>query len=95
MADLFGHAAAQSDFFSQGQLAAPVQSYLPDPADIRRRLNTLLATARAAERMPWPERDARVWKTIFPNMANWLPNEEAEQLRLAFSTEMERLGRAV
>jgi hypothetical protein len=41
--------------------------------------------------MPWPERDARMWQTVFPNMANWLPADEAEQLRLEFAQEMERL----
>jgi hypothetical protein len=44
--------------------------------------------------MPWPERDARMWQTVFPNMANWLPHDEAEQLRAAFAREMERLRRA-
>ncbi len=44
--------------------------------------------------MPWSERDARMWQTVFPNMANWLPHDEAEQLRAAFAREMERLHRA-
>jgi hypothetical protein len=40
------------------------------------------------------ERDARMWQSVFPNMANWLPDEEANQLRLEFAQEMERLRRA-
>ena len=56
-------------------------------------MHALLATARQAERMPWPERDARMWQIVFPNMANWLPDEEAEQLRFEFAREMERLNR--
>lgn len=64
---------------------------LPDPEDIRRRLNALLDTARKADRMPWPEKRARVWQIIFPNMANWLPEDEANQLRFEFAAEMERL----
>ena len=44
--------------------------------------------------MPWPERDARMWQIVFPNMANWLPDAEAEQLRLDFAREIERLNRA-
>jgi hypothetical protein len=44
--------------------------------------------------MPWPERDARMWQIVFPNMANWLPDDEAEQLRLEFAREMERLKQA-
>ena len=44
--------------------------------------------------MPWGERDARMWQTVFPNMANWLPSEEADQLRLDFQHELERLKAA-
>ena len=94
-ADLFGYAPAQGSLFGSGEdrLQPPVQRYLPDPEKIRRRLHALLETARAAERLPWPERDARVWQIVFPNMANWLPDAEAEQLRLEFAREIERLSR--
>ncbi len=44
--------------------------------------------------MPWPERDARMWQTVFPQMANWLPDDEAEQMRQAFAREIERLKKA-
>jgi hypothetical protein len=91
--DLFGHAPAQGSLFGVGddRLQPPVQRFLPDPEKVRRRLMALLEKARSAERMPWPERDARMWQTVFPNMANWLPADEAEQLRLEFAQEMERL----
>jgi hypothetical protein len=91
--DLFGHAPAQGSLFGPGddRLQPPVQRFLPDPEKVRRRLMALLEKARSAERMPWPERDARMWQTVFPNMANWLPADEAEQLRLEFAQEMERL----
>ena len=94
--DLFGHpiGPAQASLFgvAENQMPAPLQSFLPDPSVIRRRLNALLDTARAAATMPWPERDARMWQTVFPNMANWLPDDEAKQLRLAFTREIERLN---
>jgi hypothetical protein len=32
-----------------------------------------------------------MWQTVFPNMAKWLPEDEAEQLRFEFAREMERL----
>jgi hypothetical protein len=32
-----------------------------------------------------------MWLTVFPNMAKWLPDIEAEQLRLEFFKEMKRL----
>jgi hypothetical protein len=89
--DLFGHAPAQGSLFGEGRMQAPPQSSLPDPEKIRQRLNSLLEKARAADKMPWSERDARMWQTVFPNMANWLPDDEAEQLRFAFAQEMERL----
>ena len=44
--------------------------------------------------MPWPERDVRMWQTVFPQMANWLPEEEANQLRFEFAQEIERLKAA-
>lgn len=93
--DLFGAptGAAQGSLFGEGEdrMQAPVQSYLPDPDEIRRRLHLLLEKARGAQAMPWSERDARMWRTVFPNMANWLPDDEAQQLRFEFAREMERL----
>ncbi len=41
--------------------------------------------------MPWERQTVLLYQTIFPQMANWLPDEEAAQLRLAFAGEMERL----
>ncbi|HEY5107180.1 MAG TPA: hypothetical protein VII73_10485 [Caulobacteraceae bacterium] len=96
--DLFGHPAGpiQGSLFGEGdnQFGAPVQTFLPDPADIRRRLNTLLEKARNAAAMPWSDRDARMWQTVFPQMAGWLPDDEANQLRLSFAREIERLNSA-
>jgi len=91
--DLFGDGPTQGSLFGPGEnrMAPPAQSFLPDPDDVRRRLNLLLQKARSADKMPWSERDARMWQTVFPNMANWLPEDEAEQLRFEFAREMERL----
>jgi len=44
--------------------------------------------------MPWPDRDARMWQIVFPQMTNWLPPDEAAQLRFAFAQEMQRLDQA-
>ncbi|MGH7114022.1 MAG: hypothetical protein ACREE9_05960 [Stellaceae bacterium] len=94
--DLFGHGPAQGSLFGEGEnrLQAPARTYLPDPAKVRQRLRALLETARSAKTMPWSERDARMWQIVFPNMANLLPDDEAEQLRLEFAQEMERLKAA-
>jgi hypothetical protein len=86
--DLFGRSPAQGSLFGSGQdrLQAPSQQTMPDPEDVRRRLNALLQKARSAERMPWSERDAR--------MAKWLPEDEAGQLCFEFAQQMDRLSRA-
>lgn len=91
--DLFGNNSAQGSLFGPGEnrLQAQRQSTVPDPETIRLRLRALLEKARSAEKMPWSERDARMWQTVFPNMAKWLPQEEADQLRFEFAQEMERL----
>jgi hypothetical protein len=95
-ADLFGRSPAQGSLFGPGdeRLQAPARSTLPDPEEVRRRLHALLAKARSADRMPWSERDARMWQIVFPNMAKWLPDDEADQLRFAFAQEIERLSKA-
>jgi hypothetical protein len=94
--DLFGRRPAQDSLFGPGEnrLQAPRQRLVPDPEMVRVRLEALLQKVRSAEKMPWSERDARMWQTIFPNMAKWLPEEEANQLCFEFAQEMERLSKA-
>jgi hypothetical protein len=96
--DLFGNALGpdQLSLFgdAEDRMPVPVRSYTPDPEVIRKRLHVLLNTARSAAVMPWPEQKARMWQTVFPNMANWLPEEEANQLRFEFAREIERLKAA-
>lgn len=92
--DLFGTAASdQLSLFGvgEGRMQAPVRRFVPDPEEVRQRLQSLLALAREAKAMPWSERDARMWQTVFPQMANWLPEDEANQLRFEFAQEIERL----
>jgi hypothetical protein len=94
--DLFGHRPAQGSLFGIGgdRMQPPRQRHIPDPETVRRRLRLLLDKARSAEKMPWSERDARMWQIVFPNMAKWLPEHEAEQLRFEFAREMARLTQA-
>ena len=91
--DLFGHTPPQGTLFgaSEGRMQAPRRQTTPDPETVRRRLRALVDQARTAQRMPWSERDARMWQTVFPNIAKWLPEEEAGQLRFEFDREMQRL----
>jgi hypothetical protein len=54
----------------------------------------LLAEARAAQTMPWEPRRVTLYRTIFPQMTNWLPDDEGAQLRFEFETELARLEAA-
>jgi hypothetical protein len=88
--DLF-QADPQAELF--GPDAAPA-AYRPDPDEVRARLHKILAEARAADELPWDADWLLVYRTIFPHMAGWLPQEEAAQLRFEFNFEMARLKAA-
>lgn len=68
--------------------------YRPDPDDVRARMQALLGEVRAADTLPWSDSDVRYYATVFPQMANWLPDDEAAQLCFAFEIELERLKAA-
>ncbi len=92
--DLFGLEPAQGDLFAD-EPGRNDGVGVADPAQVRNRLHKLLAEARAAQsRPPWNERTTRMYQIIFPQMANWLPDSEAEQLRFEFEREMQRLNAA-
>ena len=82
----------QQDLF--GNEPAPVQNYLPDPADVRAKLHLVLSQARAAPDVPWRAKDREFYRVVFPQMANWLPEDEARQLRFQFESELARLEAA-
>ncbi len=87
----------QGDRFGPAQLGLGLEDTRPDPTridpqEIREELVALLATARAARNAaPWDRRTHRYHKTVFPQMANWLPEDEANQLRFEFARELERI----
>ena len=87
--DLFGN--DQPELFEAGE-APP--AYRPNLDEVRARLNRILAEVRGAEKLPWDQEKTLLYRTIFPHMAGWLPEEEGAQLRFAFDTEMERLKAA-
>jgi hypothetical protein len=89
----------QSDMFSEDSQsdlfgAEPVQIHRPDPEKVRARLHKILAEARSARTLPWEPARVSLYRTIFPQMTNWLPDEEAAQLRFDFESEMARLNAA-
>jgi hypothetical protein len=61
---------------------------------VRRRLHRILAEARAARALPWEPSTVSLYQTIFPQMAQYLPEEESAQLRFEFAAELERLKAA-
>ena len=72
--------------------AEPPKSFEPDIEEVRRELNEILAEARSATSgFPWDERTLKYHKVVFPQMANWLPADERDQLRFEFAQELERI----
>ena len=69
-------------------------TYYPDPDEVRAELGKILAEMRAAESMPWDDSRAALYRTIFPQMTNCLPEEEGAQLRFQFEEELARLDAA-
>lgn len=87
--DLFGESQKELP----GLEAAPVV-YRADPDKVRAELLAVLAKARAAQSFPWDARRTQYWRVVFPQMTNWLPDDEAAQLRFEFDAEIRRLDAA-
>jgi len=83
---------AQADLF--GDMAQPAPSYLPNPAEVRAKVLIVLAKAKAAPQVPWFAKEQALYKVVFPQMTNWLPEDEARALRAEFAAELERLTAA-
>jgi len=87
----------QPDFFGARQLGLGLQDTRPDPAkidpeEVRQELTALLAVAKSArETAPWDRRTQRYHQVVFPQMARWLPEDEAAQLCFEFARELERI----
>lgn len=63
-----------------------------DPDEIRADLMVILADARGvtADAL-WDDHKLRYNRLVFPNMARWLPDDEAAQLCFEFAREIERI----
>jgi hypothetical protein len=93
------HSSREGDLFGQDQPDdpfddQPAPTYRPDPDKVRSRLHKILAEARAARTLPWERTTVSLYRTIFPQMTNWLPEDEAAQLRFEFEAEIARLEAA-
>ena len=81
---------SQPDLFG----TEPAPAYRPNPDKVRARLYRILAEARAAQTLPWDSTRVSLYRTIFPQMTLWLPEDEGVQLRLEFEAELTRLQAA-
>jgi hypothetical protein len=91
--------ASDPDFFeeeTQADLfgAEAVPAYRPDPDKVRARLHKILTEMRDAQSVPWEWGRASLYRTIVPQLTQWLPEEEGAQLRLQFEEELARLEAA-
>jgi hypothetical protein len=82
--DLFG---TQSDLFGP----PPQQSYAPSLEKVRAEVKKVLDKAQIAKDMPWTPKEVAFWKTVFPQMTRWLPDDEAAKLCAAFMLEITRM----
>ncbi|MGA7074371.1 hypothetical protein [Bradyrhizobium sp.] len=90
----------QTDLFQADEQSDPLGEDLPtpeyraDPDDVRAELYKILAEARAAQQLPWEPKTVLLYRTIFPQMTNWLPDDEGAQWRFEFEAEIKRLEAA-
>jgi len=87
----------EPDLFGPSQLGLGLEDTRPDPTaidpeEVRQELRAILALAKSAtDEAPWDRRTHRYHQVVFPQMANWLPDDEADQLRFEFARELERI----
>jgi hypothetical protein len=87
----------QRDLFGPLQFGLGIDDTRPDPTridpqEVRQELMALLELARSArDAAPWDRRTQRFHQVVFPQMARWLPDDEAAQLCFEFAQELERI----
>jgi DNA transposition AAA+ family ATPase len=89
----------EPDLLGPSQLGLGLEDTRPDPTkvdpnEVRQELIAILEIARAArDEAPWDRRTHRYHQVVFPQMASWLPDDEADQLCFEFAQELERIER--
>jgi hypothetical protein len=87
----------EPDLFGPSQFGLGLEDTRPDPTkidpeEVRQELRALLEVAKAArDAAPWDRRTQKYHRVVFPQMANWLPPEEAAQLCFEFAAELDRI----
>ncbi|TVR11702.1 MAG: hypothetical protein EA385_00875 [Salinarimonadaceae bacterium] len=84
----------QFDMFQTLDATVPAKRVVgrADPDKVRRKLVRMLDELQGADVMPWDYRTQRYNQVVFPQMVNWLPEEEAQRLLAEFRSEIERLS---
>lgn len=81
---------------SQFEMFAPTAqpvSTVPDADQVRARLDSLMRTLRQSDDLPLTEKQLRFWRTVVPQMTNWLPAEEKTAICAEFDAQIVRLTR--
>lgn len=87
--DLFGHVPQSDQLFDQPMpVTAPT---VHTPETIRAKMHEILGEVRAAKTLPWTPRVLRGHTALFPYMAEWLEEQEGNQLLLDLKNELDRL----
>ena len=87
----------EHNLFGPNQLGLGLEDTRPDPTkidpeEVRQELRAILELARSAhDEAPWDRRTHRYHQVVFPQMASWLPDDEAEQLCFEFAEELKRI----
>lgn len=87
----------EPDLFGPSQLGLGLEDTRPDPTtidpeEVRQELKALLELAKSATvEAPWDRRTHRYHQVVFPQMAHWLPDDEATQLCFEFAEELKRI----
>ncbi len=72
-------------------MPAAEEPQAPSVEFVRERLISILNEAKSASTLPWAAPRARTLEFLFENMSKWLPVLEGEEVRQAFSRELQRL----
>lgn len=81
---------------SQFEMFAPTAqpvSTTPSAEQVRGRLEGLMRTLRRADTLPLTDKQLRFWRTVVPQMTNWLPAEEKAAICAEFEAHLVRLDR--
>ena len=82
---------AQLELFAQPDVAV---STVPTVESVRGRLDAVLRLLRSASELPWSAKETARWKVVFPQMADWLPENERHEVREEFVRLIEALPRS-